>query len=168
MHNNLRLRRSTFRKLSSRCANHAAGSKPLSFAVPSSVCIAAARFPARADPVQSPFRRPMAMGRIMFSTGLLSRGWPRAIASATLALSATLIGVWRSQSCIESNKGCAFSCRHCVRVSTSRCLPSCSMTYNAALIPGVKMLLPKFLSSSFCHASCLRKIPTLHELNREP
>jgi hypothetical protein len=35
--------------------NHAAGSRPLSFAVPSNVCIAAARLPARSEPVNNQF-----------------------------------------------------------------------------------------------------------------
>ena len=54
--------------------NHAAGSRPLSFAVPSNVWMAAARWPARSDPVNNQFFLPKAIGRMMFSTGLLSMG----------------------------------------------------------------------------------------------
>jgi len=36
--------------------------------------MAAARLPARSDPVKSQFFFPMAIGRMMFSTGLLSIG----------------------------------------------------------------------------------------------
>ena len=55
-------------------ASHCAGLRPLSFAVPSRVWMAAARFPARSEPVNSQFFLPSAMGRIVFSTGLLSIG----------------------------------------------------------------------------------------------
>ena len=57
--------------------NQAAGSRPLSLAVPSKLWMAAARLPARSDPAKSQFFLPMAMGRIQFSVTLLSIGrWP--------------------------------------------------------------------------------------------
>lgn len=54
--------------------SQAAGSSPLSLAVASRLWIAAERLPARSDPVKSQFFLPRAMGRIVFSTGLLSIG----------------------------------------------------------------------------------------------
>ena len=48
----------------------AAGSRPLSLAVPSRLWITAARLPARSEPVNSQFLRPTATGRMAFSTGL--------------------------------------------------------------------------------------------------
>lgn len=55
----------------------AAGSSPLSLAVPNRLWITAARLPVRSEPVNSQFFLPMAIGRIAFSTGLLSMGkWP--------------------------------------------------------------------------------------------
>ena len=54
--------------------SHCAGLRPLSFAVPSRVWMAAARFPAHSGPVISQFFLPSAMGRIVFSMGLLSIG----------------------------------------------------------------------------------------------
>ena len=54
--------------------SHLAGSRLLSCAVPNRVWIAAARWPARSDPVKSQFFLPTAMGRMAFSTGLLSIG----------------------------------------------------------------------------------------------
>lgn len=54
--------------------SQADGSMPLSFAVANRLWIAAARFPARSLPANSQFFLPMAIGRIAFSTGLLSMG----------------------------------------------------------------------------------------------
>ena len=55
----------------------AAGSRPLSLAVPSRVWRTAARRPARSDPVNNQVFFPRAIGRMTFSTGLLSMGrWP--------------------------------------------------------------------------------------------
>ena len=54
--------------------SHAAGSSPLSLAVPNRLWITAARLPARSDPENIQFFFPMAMGRMAFSTGLLSMG----------------------------------------------------------------------------------------------
>ncbi len=54
--------------------SQAAGSMPLRRAVPSRVWMAAARCPACSEPANSPFFLPMAMGRMAFSTGLLSMG----------------------------------------------------------------------------------------------
>jgi hypothetical protein len=55
-------------------ASQRAGSRPLSLAVANRLWIAAARRPARSEPVNSQFFLPMAMGRMAFSTGLLSIG----------------------------------------------------------------------------------------------
>jgi hypothetical protein len=55
-------------------ASQRAGSRPLSLAVANRLWIAAARRPARSEPVNSQFFLPMAVGRMAFSTGLLSIG----------------------------------------------------------------------------------------------
>lgn len=51
--------------------SQAAGSRPLSRAVPSRVWTLAAQRPARSEPANSQFFLPRAMGRISFSTRLL-------------------------------------------------------------------------------------------------
>jgi len=55
-------------------ASQRAGSSLLSLAVVNKLWMAAARRPARSEPANSQFFLPMAMGRIAFSTGLLSMG----------------------------------------------------------------------------------------------
>jgi energy-coupling factor transporter ATP-binding protein EcfA2 len=55
-------------------ANQRAGSSPLSLAVANRLWMAAARRPARSEPANSQFFLPIAIGRIVFSTGLLSIG----------------------------------------------------------------------------------------------
>ena len=55
-------------------ASQRAGSRPLSLAVANRLWMAAARRPARSEPVNSQFVLPMAIGRMAFSTGLLSIG----------------------------------------------------------------------------------------------
>ena len=54
--------------------SQADGSMPLSFAVANRLWIAAARLPARSNPANSQFFLLIAIGRIAFSTGLLSIG----------------------------------------------------------------------------------------------
>jgi len=56
---------------SSTFASQRAGSSPLSLAVANRLWMAAARRPARSEPVNSQFFLPMAIGRMAFSTGLL-------------------------------------------------------------------------------------------------
>lgn len=51
--------------------SQAAGSRPLSRAVPSRVWVAAARRPARSEPMNNQFFLPRAMGRRSFSMTLL-------------------------------------------------------------------------------------------------
>lgn len=55
-------------------ASQRAGSRPLSLAVANRLWMVAARHPARSEPANSQFFLPMVMGRMAFSTGLLS-GW---------------------------------------------------------------------------------------------
>jgi hypothetical protein len=52
-------------------ASQRAGSSPLSLAVANKLWMAAARRPARSEPVNSQFFLPMAMGRMAFSIALL-------------------------------------------------------------------------------------------------
>ena len=59
---------------SSVAASQRAGSRPLSLAVANKLWNAAARRPARSEPANSQFFLPIAIGRIAFSTGLLSIG----------------------------------------------------------------------------------------------
>ncbi len=54
--------------------SQACGSMPLALAVAIRLMMAAARLPAVSDPANSQFLRPMAIGRIAFSIGLLSIG----------------------------------------------------------------------------------------------
>jgi hypothetical protein len=65
------------RSLSSVLASQRAGSSPLSLAVANRLWMAATRRPARSEQANSQFFLPMAIGRIAFSTGLLSMGWPQ-------------------------------------------------------------------------------------------
>jgi hypothetical protein len=53
---------------------YACGSCPFSLADCTRLMIAAARLPARSEPANSQLLRPMAIGRIWFSTQLLSAG----------------------------------------------------------------------------------------------
>ena len=55
-------------------ASQRAGSGPFSLAVANRLWMAAAREPARSETAKSQFFLPMAIGRITFSTGLLSMG----------------------------------------------------------------------------------------------